>query len=101
MRALSRTDAADPTIERRVAVVKWLVVLASRQIQGCLITEYSGRLVIGEKEMAGMICIDDLANGLEGNGCVQNKEVWIIFVWTREDGGKAEHIQDVPEHGNI
>jgi hypothetical protein len=101
MQALSRSDAADPIIERRVAAVKWPVILAGREVCGCLITEYAGCLVMGKKQMRGMIGRDDLANGLEENGRVQNKEIWIFAAWAREDGGKAEHIQDVPEHGDI
>ena len=56
---------------------------------------------MGKKQMRGMIGLDDLANGVEGDGCVQNKEVWIIVARTWEDSGKAEHIQDVPEYGDV
>ena len=101
MQALSRSNAADPIIEGRVAAVKGPVIRTGRKVCGCLITENAGRIVMGKKQMCGMIGLDDLANGLEGNGRVQNKEVWIFAAGAREDGGKAEHIQDVPEHGDI
>ena len=51
--------------------------------------------------MCGIIGLDDLANGVKGNGRVQHKEVWIFSAGAREDSGKAEHIQDMPEYGDI
>jgi hypothetical protein len=101
MWALSRSDAANPIIERRVAVVKCTVILAGRQNCGCLIAKDAGGPVIGEKEMYGTVWLDDLANGLEGNGRIQNKEVRVISARTWEDRRKAEHIQGVPEYGDI